>query len=186
MKRKDFIKRACFSGTCLCGFGSLLLAGEGSADPGRSEEGNNDRQDLIQEWVANLLTNMNKGLDEESIRKVMKKCAVVHYNNLRMDDILTGYTGNLEAFMKFLEEKWGWKIQWDAAAKTLIADENKDYCVCPMVNREKDMKSAALCYCSEGFAEMMFGRVTGGPATATVISSIQRGDKSCKYKVTFS
>lgn len=103
-----------------------------------------------------------------------------------MDDMLTDYEGKLERFIDFIEEKWGWKIEYNQVTKTLIADENKNYCVCPMVSKVKETKLPALCYCSEGFAEKMFSKVVGQPVTANVISSIQRGDKSCKYKITFS
>jgi hypothetical protein len=185
MKRKEFISKACLSGACMCGFGSLLSAGSGSAGMNQSGTVNSDRQAMLQAWIAQLLENMGNSLDEESIRKIIKNCSEVHYNDLGMDSILAGYSGNLEAFMKFLEVEWGWKITWDAAARTLIADENKDYCVCPLINQEKGLKSPVLCYCSEGFAEKMFGAVTGESVTATVVSSVQRGDKSCRYKVTF-
>jgi hypothetical protein len=185
MKRKEFISKACLSGACMCGFGSLLSAGNGSAGMLHSGKDESDRQAMMQAWIAQLLSNIGSSLDEKSIRKIMKNCAEVHYNDLGMKAILAGYTGNLGSFIKFLEEKWGWKISWDADTKTLIADENKNYCVCPMMNQEKGLKSPVLCYCSEGFAEKMFGAVTGGSVTATVVSSIQRGDKSCRYKVTF-
>lgn len=169
----------------MCGFGSLITAGSEAAGVNQSGTANSDRQAMMQAWIAQLLSNIGNSLDEESIRKIMNKCAITHYNDLGMDGILAGYTGNLEAFMKFLEAEWGWKITWDATTRTLITDENKNYCVCPMINQEKGLKSPALCYCSEGFAEKMFGAVTGESAVATVVSSIQRGDNSCRYKITF-
>ncbi|HEY4786610.1 MAG TPA: hypothetical protein VIH57_11195, partial [Bacteroidales bacterium] len=70
--------------------------------------------------------------------------------------------------------------------KTLIADENKNYCVCPISQIRKDVSISAMCYCSEGFAEKMFSVVAGVPAKARVVSSIRRGDERCKYKIIFS
>jgi predicted hydrocarbon binding protein len=64
-----------------------------------------------------------------------------------------------------------------------IADENKTKCVCPMVNKEKGVRSSILCYCSEGFAEKMFSTVVGHPVKAKVISSIHRGNNRCKYQI---
>ncbi len=40
-----------------------------------------------------------------------------------------------------------------------------------------------LCNCSEGFAERMFSYILNRPVRATVIASILRGDKSCKYEI---
>jgi predicted ArsR family transcriptional regulator len=64
------------------------------------------------------------------------------------------------------------------------ADENKSYCVCPMVNRAEGIGSSVMCNCSEGFAEKMFSAVFGHPVKAQVISSVLKGNASCKYKIT--
>ncbi len=96
--------------------------------------------------------------------------------------MLKNYEDNLEKFIVFIEEKWGWKIDYNAQTKTLIANENKNYYVCPMGNKEKGI-SSAICYCSEGFAEKMFSKVIGRTVNATVVSSIQRVDISCKNMI---
>ena len=70
-----------------------------------------------------------------------------------MNDVLSPYTGNLEGFIEFLEEKWDWKIDYNKTKKTLIANENKNYCVCPIINNKNRVNKSAICYCSEGFAE---------------------------------
>jgi len=68
----------------------------------------------------------------------------------------------------------------------LIADEDKNYCVCPIAVHNKEKDSSAMCYCSEGFAEKMFSLVSGMNTKAEVISAVRRGDTSCIYKVVFS
>ena len=60
-------------------------------------------------------------------------------------------------------------------------DENKDFCVCPLCQAQK--MPPLLCNCSEGFAERMFSNILNRPVRATVIASILRGDKSCKYEI---
>jgi hypothetical protein len=65
----------------------------------------------------------------------------------------------------------------------LIAGENKNYCLYPMINQKVGEKVPALCYCSGGFAEMKFSTVIGHKVNATVISSIHRGNDRCKYKI---
>lgn len=45
----------------------------------------------MQEWISGLLSNLNSGLDKEEIRKIIRKSAIVHYNNLKMDDMLKEY-----------------------------------------------------------------------------------------------
>lgn len=183
ISRKDFFKKACVAGACICGFSSLFIA-EGKAQT-QIDEPVDDKLKMVRSWLSVLLENINRELDEESRRNILKACAVVHYEQLNMDEVLSPYVGNLSAFMAFLESNWGWKVSYDTESETLIADENKDYCVCPIINTKKDSAQGVVCYCSEGFAEKMFSKVTGKPTTARVISSVQRGDDRCVYRISF-
>lgn len=137
----------------------------------------------MQDWIASILLNVNDELDKGSARKLIKKTAGVHFENLKMDTLLAEYKGDLDKFTVFLREKWGWKVDYDKEKRILIADENKNYCVCPIVNYNKDVDLSSMCYCSEGFAEKMFTSVSGVQAHAEVIASVRRGDASCKYKI---
>jgi hypothetical protein len=185
VNRKTFIKQVCLSGVCACGFSSVALSqGFNSGD----ESAINEKEKsilLLREWIASVLGDVNVSLDKETAKKLIKNTSVVHYNNLGMDNLLKGYEGNLEKFLTFLADKWGWKIDYDKSAGVLIADENKNYCVCPIAPFIKNKGLPAICNCSEGFAEKMFSVVVGTPVKAEVISSIHRGDASCKYKIVF-
>ena len=181
MDRKDFFKKTCLSGLCFCGFSTI----SGLAN-NQTETVQDKKKQLNQDWLTTLLSNMDHDLDEDVLRKVIKKSAIVHYNNLNMDAMLADYVGDLEKFNKFLEGSWGWRIDYNKATKVLIADENKDSCVCPILEHKKGVDSSVICYCSEGFAEKMFSVVTGVPVTAKVISSVRKGDKSCKYRIEIS
>jgi hypothetical protein len=182
--RKDFIKRACISGACLCGFGSVAFSSGNVKEEHKQTQTEN--KDLLQEWISILLANAGSGFSEEDKRKLLKKTALAHYHNLKMDEMLAEYKGDLEKFIGFIEKQWGWKVSYDKATNTLIADENKDFCVCPVSLYKKGDDTAAMCYCSEGFAEKMFSIVAGVTTSATVISSIRRGDQRCKYKIIFA
>ncbi len=181
ISRKQFFKTACLSGACLCGFGAIA----GSVPSENKNQEDNSKALLFQSWIALLLTNIDSSLGEDEIRKVIKSAALAHYNDLKMDDILMGYKDKLETFIDWVETSWGWKVDYNNATRTIIADENKNYCVCPMLGQKSKTRYPALCYCSEGFAEKMFSIVIGQPVSATVISSVQRGDKSCKYRINF-
>ena len=181
--RRNFIEKACLAGACFCGFTSMVQAGtqaqndDGAPDPNKL---------LMQDWIATLLLQIDDQEDEATCRKIMKGCARSHYNHLKMDDVLKPYEGNLEKFNSFIEQKWGWKIDYQKDKGILVADENKSYCVCPMINQKVGVKSSIHCFCSEGFAELMFSKVAGHPVKATVISSIHRGNDRCKYQIELS
>lgn len=177
--RRKFIGKACLAGTCLCGFSGIIK--------GIAQEGDTTAPDptvsLMQDWISTLLFSIGASENDEKCRETLKQCASAHYEHLGMDNLIKPYEGQLEKFIAFISEKWGWKVDYQEGQKTLIADENKNYCVCPVVNQEKGVKSAILCYCSEGFAEMMFSKVTGHLVRAKVIASVLRGNPTCKYQI---
>jgi hypothetical protein len=177
MDRKGFLRKACFAGVCGCGFGALTLnAGEVA---GADQDGANP---VPQQWLIRLLENLDQNIDKAELRKIIKMSAGVHYDQLKMDELLSGYTGKLKEFVSYLEKEWGWRVNYDEEAGVIIADENKSYCVCPVL-KGTPAGSPAICYCSEGFAERMFSKVAGVAVTAEVVSSVRRGDKTCIYRV---
>ena len=180
LNRKEFLCRMCFSAACACGFTALASTNTAKA----AEPENKTENSLQKQWIAALLHNM-EGMDPAQQRSLIKQNAIVHYNSLDMDSMLAEYQGDLKKFIGFLEKQWGWMVQYDEPSKTLTVDENKSYCVCPMISAA-NKNSGLLCYCSEGFAERMFSKVAGAPAKAKVETSILRGDKRCKYRIVFS
>jgi hypothetical protein len=181
--RKEFFKKACLTGACFCGFVSLAAQGANLQEPTTVTEPDDRNLKFMQDWISNLLLNVDENATDEECRKIMKPCSAAHYNFLEMDKVLAPYIGDIEKFTQFISEKWDWKIDYNHESGVIIADENKSYCVCPMVNKEKGVRSSILCYCSEGFAEKMFSTVAGHPVTARVISSIHRGNDRCIYEI---
>lgn len=178
LNRKKFLKQACLSGLCLCGF-SVPGTSENGAVQSSISNDNSDEQ-LIRNWVSNLLKNLEEKQNAD-LSKTVKKNGLVHFDQLKFDTVLLEYRGNLPKFISFLEEKWGWKIKYDKANNFILADENKNYCVCPVAKGVSI--SSLLCNCSEGFAELMFSAVIGKPVKAKVVTSVLRGDSSCSYSV---
>jgi hypothetical protein len=185
LNRKDFLKTACLSGACFCGFTSVVQA-TGSKTEIKNSESEDPNKKLMQNWISTLLHNIDKVENDATCRKIMKACARSHYTHLNMDEVLKPYEGELEQFNGYIAKEWGWKIDYNREEDLLIVDENKNYCVCPMVHPNEGSKSSILCYCSEGFAELMYSKVVGHPVHATVISSVIRGDASCQYKIKLS
>jgi hypothetical protein len=181
INRKKFIKKICLSGACMCGFAAIASATgiEQLSTVSIQEPDNN--QLMLLEWTANLLRTMGASNSEE-VAQIIKSNGIVHYNFLKMEAILEEFGNDLEKFVHFLETSWGWKITHNLNEKTLIADENKSSCVCPIAGK-LNQRLPALCNCSEGIAELMFTKVLGKTAKARVIASIQRGDETCKYEI---
>ncbi|HBG57301.1 hypothetical protein [Proteiniphilum sp. UBA1028] len=182
ISRKKFIKKVCYAGTCLCGFNAAGLANNENQTE-TDNPINDNKNNLQREWLSVLLNNMNDTIEANEKRKILKSCASVHYFNLGMDEILAPYKHDLDKFISFLESEWGWIIEYNRKENIIIADEDKQLCVCPIINGHNNTDLSSLCYCSEGFAELMFSFITGRPVSATVASSIHRGNKSCIYRI---
>lgn len=178
MDRKRFLKKSCMAGACFCGFGALTL---NAAEKITAEQESSNP--VAQRWLISLLENLGENIDEKELRRIVKMSAVTHYDHMKMDELLTGYTGNLRKFIGFLEKEWNWKVDYDEASGVITADENKAYCVCPVLDKATMSGSRVICYCSEGFAELMFSRVAGVQVSAQVTSSVRRGDRSCVYRI---
>lgn len=140
-----------------------------------------DADTLISGWLGQLLNQIDD-LPSQSAAKLLKSCALAHYQHLNMEQTLDPYKGDLPAFLHFLSETWHWQIAYDQDTQVIIADENKNFCVCPLVQRRL-VQSPVLCSCSEGFAERMFATVLNRPVKATVTQSVLRGDASCVYTI---
>ena len=181
--RKDFFKKACIAGACFCGFTSLGFHAAASETVVGQAQPDDKKLKFMQDWISTLLLQVDENAGDEECRKIMKPCAMAHYNYLEMDNVLDPYKGDIEKFNAFISGEWGWKVNYDKAKGTITADENKSYCVCPMVNKEKGVRSSILCFCSEGFAEKMFSTVVGHPVSARVVSSIHRGNDRCIYEI---
>jgi len=180
--RRDFFKKACISGACLCGFNAMLES-KTSNIPNIFNNETDKKETMHLKWITELLENLDKHLTESQLRQIVKTASVSHYQHLDMENILAPFKGDMNRFIEFIEKEWGWKVSYENDKQVVMADENKSYCVCPLLKNDKERKYPALCYCSEGFAERMFSMIYGSPVNARVISSIQRGDSKCVYRI---
>ncbi len=136
---------------------------------------------LVCTWLDGLITSYQEN-PAISMEDAIKKCSKTHYNALGMDEILEPYLGKAEEFFDFLRGKWNWIVTMDPEGKRIIADENKEQCICPLI-RAGAVHTPNLCNCSEGFAERMFSKVLERPVKARVIESVLRGGKHCVYEI---
>lgn len=133
-------------------------------------------------WTAALLQGLSEHPD--NTYDSFESCACFHYNANSMNDIIRKYTGNLDGFLDFLSDTWGWKITKSDECKKKVIDENKDFCVCPVAHKIGNNVPKVICDCSEHFAKKMFSSVTGCPVKVRIIRSIIRDGKTCMYEIT--
>ena len=139
--------------------------------------------DFTLDWTAGLLDQICERCGEEDCAALLQSCAAYHYRRENMDELISTFHGDIDGFIAYVEKEWGWVVLRPENDVILI-DENKEFCVCPITAAMKDRRiHPVLCHCSEGFAKLMYGKLTGRPVKAKVVSSILRGDKHCVYRI---
>ncbi len=174
------MKTACLAGLCACG-------AEGTSTAQTASNTNTQTEvpkpvTMPHKWIATLLPLLAKG-DREDAKRILKGCAESHYEDLKMQTTVDRFRGKPDEFLAFLRKEWGWGIDYDRDRGVIQVNENKSYCVCPLVQKNHGTDLGILCYCSEGFAEKLFSEVFGSRVRAEVTESILRGQKSCKYTI---
>jgi len=139
---------------------------------------------IIKDWLAILMGQISGSEGQKDGAVDLKSCASAHYIALHMEETIKDLKGDLPRFLEFLEGKMNWVVRHDRQARTILADENKPDCVCPL-SREGLLSDPALCECSRGFAEKMFGYVIGKKVEARIVESILRKGTHCVYEVIY-
>jgi len=178
--RRGFLKLACASGICSCAGTGFLRAEVSPGDAGQEED------PMPRKWILALLPVLVSETDQVTAGRVLKGAAEAHYEHLKMAEKTSPFRGKLEDFLAYLRAEWGWKIEYVAGSDTIMIDEAKSTCVCPLVRQGVEGDLSILCNCSEGFAERLFSGVVGSPVRAEVVQSVLRGASSCQYRITLT
>ncbi len=140
-------------------------------------------RELYLVWIQTLLVEC-AGERTAPISESLMKCAATHYQSMNMESVLRPLRGNLPGLIDMLQTGWGWIVSHDHHARTIVADENKPTCVCPLF-REGLVDSSLLCDCSRGFASRMFEFVLDHPVQTTIVQSVLRGANSCICRIDY-
>lgn len=194
--RRSFLKTiGCFA--CMCGFGSIFkISAANIVAPKIEDTNSNENNQIISElekneafalhWITELLESLEASdLSEQQKRIIIKQTSRAHHDLLNVPLMVEPYIGKPAEFIEFLQNAWGWIVTENKPERTLIVNENKPFCVCPLLKKSVDKLLPALCYCSEGFAERMFSLVYEKPVSVKVAASVQRGDPSCVYHINY-
>jgi hypothetical protein len=143
---------------------------------------NDKLEKLPYTFIETILGSIEKNMDADAAADIISGCCSAHYAALDMDTTLGKYKGDIEGLISLMEREWGWQIAYDKARGIIEVNENKPFCVCPLV-QNGGVKNPILCHCSEGFAKKMFGYAAQRPVEAKVTASVLMGDESCIYRI---
>ena len=153
-------------------------------DKKESEENQIDALEILPyRFIETMINLLEENVEGQKAAEIIGQCCNAHHGLLDIEALTQKYSGDIISFIEYIESMWGWKIFYNESRGIIEIDENKPFCVCPLVQKG-GIKNPLLCHCSEGFAKKMFSDVIGKPAKAQVVKSILRGDESCVYRIT--
>lgn len=75
--RRNFLKEACISGICLCGFSSVLRSETLNTLTLPQSETINKNETMFLKWITELLENLdNSHLTESQLRQIVKSASI--------------------------------------------------------------------------------------------------------------
>jgi len=181
MDRKDFFKKACQFGICSCAGMSLLTNSNAFASTNAEKNDEPDwRVNFMQVRFSKLIEMLNSSVDEPVRIKILENmgraCSSQASENYKK------YIGDIDAFLKNLEENWAEKATYDKAKKEIkIIGKKTENCFCPFVDKYKMSKE--FCNCSLGWQKETIKSIIGQEVTAKIDASILQGDTSCNFTI---
>jgi hypothetical protein len=178
MKRIDFLKSACGCGLGLAG-GASALASAAWTQTAREKECESMKR-FKDVWIASLMENLEKTLDEKSLQKLMntngRSCAA--RSTLRKT--AESCRGDVA--------KWVKTVGGKLSKELCRVEGNTVYwgyprCYCELVASGPERLPDSYCLCSAGWVQEMFEIVAGHPVKVEIVRTIKRGAPDCRFIV---
>lgn len=132
-------------------------------------------------WVADLLDELDRTVDEETRVKILEGCGrkCIGEGMLKKAEAIAEKSESAEEFLEGLGKVW----------KHLSVSEDGvfvvyDRCYCPLVRGYEGELSASFCNCSVGWIKELFERALKKPVRVEKQGTVKQGDKQCKFKIT--
>ena len=131
-------------------------------------------------WIKELLSNLDKHVDEATRIKVMeacgKKCPFSHLSDEKLIELKNSSETDSD-FLDSLCEHW--RLKKENNQYYVIFDQ----CYCPLVNEDIEGTSKTLCYCTLGNLKRKFAIGLNRKVEVIMESSILAGDKECRFHI---
>lgn len=190
--------------SCVCAMTAgirAVMAEEGTKavqQPAKGEEAKKPRsQERIQfteKWVVRFFKVLDENIDEAARKKLMmangKACLLAWQKETNQQVRKEPVT--LERFAAWAKQHKdsGYEVdgnviysQYMSSAETGLASP-ENHCLCPMVESNPAGLSPTYCNCSLGYVKEMHEQMFKKPLNVELVSSVLRGDKRCKFKIT--
>jgi len=146
-------------------------------------------------WIKNLMDNMDTILDQETKIRMMQACGRSCY--IRAFGVAPEDKPTPEEAKKVIStlKSAGYEVRQEGNLTTIIYNWRRDhqnpwglilgdgYCMCPLVETGPAGLSPSYCYCSTGYVKESFERSIGKPVIVELLDSLKMGGKDCVFKI---
>ncbi len=147
-------------------------------------QGKHDTKDFATERAMAPMHEISENRQAKEWDACLKTCADCHYETCGRSETTAQFVGDLDGFVRFLDEKFGFAIKVNHEKGKILYDINRNFCICPTAKHPDGEIPDSLRECSRVFCERMFSEVLQRPVHAKLLRSWLRNGKSCTYEIT--
>lgn len=131
-------------------------------------------------WIKELLTNLDACVDEDVKQNILEKCGAKCPFSHMPDHKLLELRGRSATEEEFLEKLCDiWRLTKEDNQYFIVFDQ----CYCPLVNKNTEGGSKTMCYCTLGSLKHKFKISLGREIEVDIQKTVLAGDEECKFKI---
>ena len=139
----------------------------------------NQKIKFMQNWISNLMKNMDQHLGEKEKIKLLEECgrdcARIHAQKEAKK-----YQGQLEGWLGTMRK---WVGAENIRKEGDVVHVMYSKCFCPLVQDAPPLMSNTYCNCSRGWLKEVFETVLEKSVKVKLEDSIMKGGKQCRFSV---
>ena len=134
----------------------------------------------MENWVKELLTNLDNSLEEKTKQHVLEKCGTKCPFSHMPDTKLLELRKKAATEQDFLDKLCKiWRLRKENDQYFVVFDQ----CYCPLVNKNTQNVSKTMCYCTLGSLKNKFKISLGRDIEVTMQKTVLAGDEECKFEI---
>ncbi len=134
----------------------------------------------MENWIKELLVNLDESVDEKTKQNIMEKCGTKcpfsHMPNSKLIELRKDAKTETEFLEKLCEI---WRLKKENNQYYIIFDQ----CYCPLVQKDPKNASKTMCYCTLGSLKNKFKISLGREVDIEIQKTVLAGDEECKFKI---
>ena len=173
MERREYLKQILQYGSCLGGFTLLNSSDENTLSQTLDDNCKviKNEKEFIQNWLTDLMTTIDKELDDETKQKLMAGCGRGCFNRFKFkQDIAEKGNGDLDKLVEAYKQNFEiWKE--DNSIHIRYGEVSKG-CYCPAARYRPARPNDLHCECTRNTYKTIFETALGRPVDVQIAETV--------------